>query len=152
MRKKLCIAALAVMLIVTAAGCRSHTDAEYPWSITKSTMDEKSENEHIVMQLADDTPAATGARFTLHNTGEQDISFGSEYAILIYVNDAWYDIEIGDVDWTGELITVEAGGAYTAELDWSSVYGELPAGRYRIVKEYNQENQAHLASCEFEIS
>lgn len=151
MRRILCIAVLAVMLIVTAAGCHSGTDTQYPWSIKKSAMDVKNENDCVAMQLADDTLKTTGARVALSNNGETDISFGSAYSIRIYVNGAWYDIGIGDVDWTGELVTVEAGGEYTVDLDWQSVYGELPSGRYQIVKEYKQEGQAYLAFCEFEI-
>ncbi len=151
MIKKLCIASLAVILIVNAVGCDSDINTEYPWSITKSNMDIKNENEYIVIQFADDTLTTKGAQLTLYNNSEKDISFGSEYFIQIYRNNSWYDIEIGDVDWTGELVTVESNREYTVEFDWNSIYGELPSGRYRIVKEYKQANQPYFSFCEFEI-
>lgn len=151
MMKKLYIVALIVMLIAGAVGCNSKTNTEYPWSITKSNMDIKNENEYIVMQIVDDTLTPKGAQLVLYNNDQNAISFGSEYFIQIYTNNSWYDIGIGNVDWTGELITVEAYCEYTVDLDWYSIYGEIPSGRYRIIKEYKQENQPNLTFCEFEI-
>lgn len=114
-------------------------------------MDIKNENEYIVIQLADDTLTTKGAQLTLYNNSEKDISFGSEYFIQIYRNNSWYDIEVGNLDWTLELGILKPNHEHTVELDWHSIYGELPSGRYRIVKEYEQENQAYVAFCEFEI-
>ena len=86
------------------------------------------------------------------NNSDFEIDFGSEYSIQLYKDDSWYDIDAGAVDWTGELFTVTAGDQYEAESNWATIYGELPAGKYRIVKEYSQLEQTYFAVAEFEIS
>ena len=124
----------------------------YPWSLTKSSMDIKNDTDAISIRFSDGSLTSTGAQLTVCNNSDSEIDFGSEYSIQLYKDNSWYDIDAGAVDWTGELFTVSAGDQYEAEIDWTAIYGELPVGKYRIVKKYSQLEQTCFAVAEFEIS
>ena len=150
--KKILILALACILALAFSGCGYAGNKEYPWSLTKSSMDIKNDIDTISIRFSDGSLTSTGAQLMVCNNSDFEIDFGSEYSIQLYKDDSWYDIDAGAVDWTGELFTVTAGDQYEAESNWATIYGELPAGKYRIVKEYSQLEQTYFAVAEFEIS
>ncbi|MBN2878047.1 MAG: hypothetical protein JXN65_00250 [Clostridia bacterium] len=121
-------------------------------NVEKSTKDIQNSNNNIVMTILENTLTTNGANLSIRNEGNQDISFGSQYFIQVLIDDSWYDIIIPQVDWTMELITLEPGQEQTFELNWSSVYGNLSTGTYRIVKEYRAESVSSYVFCEFEIN
>lgn len=146
------IAILAALLILNLAGCNTDISGEYPWSVTKTNVDTTSENADIKLQLVDGTLTSKGAELVLYNNSNMAISFGADYFIQLQRDNSWYDIEIESLDWTAILLTVESDSEYTFEVDWSSIYGELPSGTYKLIKEYAQEQQVLFISVEFEIS
>lgn len=149
--KKLCIIAIIFTLMLNAIGCTINTTKNYPWKIIKSSVDINNKNENIVIQFIDDTLTSSGAQLTLYNGSATEIEFGSKYLIQICKNDSWYDINIGSSDWTAELCILEPNHEYSTAIDWTSIYGELPAGTYRFVKEYTQAQQNYFVFVEFEI-
>lgn len=150
--KKIAILALACILALAFSGCGYSGNEDYPWSLTKSSMDIKNDTDAISIRFSDGSLTSTGAQLTVCNNSDSEIDFGSEYSIQLYKDNSWYDIDAGAVDWTGELFTVSAGDQYEAEIDWTAIYGELPVGKYRIVKKYSQLEQTCFAVAEFEIS
>jgi len=150
--KRSAIFLLICVLILTGTGCSSDGGREYPWSITKNSMDNKNANADISIQLPDGSLTSAGTQLIVCNNSEFDISFGPEYSIQLSQNGSWYDIDVKNTDWTGELLTVDAGNECEVEINWASIYGELPVGKYRIVKEYSQLGQNFFAFAEFDIS
>ena len=108
----------------------------------------------VTLQIAEDSLTKTGARITLYNGSDSEIQFGCSYFLQTLQGEAWSDID-GEQDWTLELIVLEPGQSYEETLDWSSYYGELPAGTYRIVKAYHigdiSETEESYVKCEFHI-
>src|SRR5699024_9992635 len=78
-------------------------------------------------------------------------TFGTEYFIEVREDGPWYDID-ADTDWMMELMAAEPGKVYEEELDWSSYYGELPPGTYRVGKESEKARTESFSFCEFDVS
>lgn len=67
-------------------------------------------------------------------TGE--LECGSDYSLLVNTNGAWNAVPylVDEVAWTAEAYYLPLDGSIEFELKWERLYGELPAGTYRIVK------------------
>lgn len=149
--KKVSILALVCFLVLTIAGCSSDISEEYPWRITKSKLNIKNKNHDFSMQLSAGSLTSTGARLTVYNHSDAEITFGVKYFIQLHRNGSWYDIDVGVLDWPAELFIADPGSECEMEVDWSSIYGALPAGTYRIVKEFDQSGQSFFLFTVFEL-
>lgn len=67
-------------------------------------------------------------------TGE--LECGSDYSLLVNTNGVWNAVPylVDEVAWTAEAYYLPLDGSIEFELKWERLYGELPAGTYRIVK------------------
>lgn len=67
-------------------------------------------------------------------TGE--LECGSDYSLLVNTNGVWNAVPylVDEVAWTAEAYGLPLDGSIAFELKWERLYGELPAGTYRIVK------------------
>ncbi|MBD5497830.1 MAG: hypothetical protein HDR11_08715 [Lachnospiraceae bacterium] len=61
---------------------------------------------------------------------------GSFYKLLVLRNETWQEVPylIEDVAWKKEAYSIPLDDRVAWEIKWESLYGELPAGTYRIVK------------------
>lgn len=71
-------------------------------------------------------------------TGE--LETGSWYTVQRLVNGAWETVEYTEIDedqvgWTAEAWFIPLNDTTEWKVDWTWLYGELPAGEYRIGKE-----------------
>lgn len=66
------------------------------------------------------------------------LQYGSSYILQMRSGSNWkdvpYTVEQDVVAWTDEAYLVAMGGQTENKLDWSFLYGNLPAGHYRIGK------------------
>lgn len=69
-------------------------------------------------------------------TGE--LETGSEYKLLVLKDGIWQDVPtvIETYAWTGIGYVVPKNDSVKYEIDWEWLYGKLPAGNYRITKEF----------------
>lgn len=77
-----------------------------------------------------------GASFRLwHNTNAQ-IEYGSDFALQKLVDGKWCDLPfaIENGAFTMEAYNLPKGEPRTLEIQWGWLYGELPPGEYRMVK------------------
>ena len=67
-------------------------------------------------------------------TGE--LECGSDYSLLVNTNGVWNAVPylVDEVAWTAEAYYIPMNDSIEFELKWERLYGELPAGTYRIVK------------------
>ena len=152
--KKLLIVSLLSAILIVSLGCGGTT---YPWSIEQHT--EKMENDpSVLLSVESDSLSVNGARFRLQNAADRYIAFGAEYRLQILQGSIWYDIDIGTPDWTAEEYLVAPGDEFSMDVEWYSLYGELPAGTYRFVKDFrftNEDaqnlNDASVMICSFDI-
>lgn len=76
---------------------------------------------------------------TTHSGGNftGELMYESAYDLEVFVRDHWEDVPIiNDIIWSGETFRVVLKGSEQEELNWEHGYGELPPGRYRIVRRF----------------
>ena len=68
-----------------------------------------------------------------------ELWYGPAYKIQSLNGDTWEDVPYvteADVEWTEEIYMVEMDTDCEIVLSWDWLYGNLPEGQYRIVKEF----------------
>ncbi len=116
----------------------------------------------LSMELADITPI--GATCNLKNSSNADFIYGTRYRIQEYREEEWYYREATETDkqghvitWTDESYDLPAYSERAIDHNWAVIYGKLPPGKYRIIKEIIQTFEdkpfvTQYVSCEFEIA
>ncbi len=111
--------------IATVEGSSSSGDLEIydPWG--------------IVLSVKDVTTG--GATLVCAQSGGEDVNSlftGAPYVLEQLHGDHWHECEtmMKDVDWTDEAWIIELDSTTEWEIDWTSLYGKLDAGTYRIGK------------------
>lgn len=99
--------------------------ATNPWGIT----------------LEAENVTAVGLTLICRQSGGTDVSelnTGSEYTLQRLEGDEWVDVEYlpqeYDVAWTSEAWIIQQEGVTSWDVNWEWLYGQLPAGEYRIGK------------------
>jgi len=119
-----------------------------PW-VLKERRNITISEENILLTTVSKTISSKGATFSISNVCKEDISFGTEYWLQVRINDEWFDIDVA-VDWTLELFEVHSGEEVDVAVDWSEIYGVLPNGEYRLIKEFSLSSAVNFyVSCEF---
>lgn len=69
-----------------------------------------------------------------------DLETGSYYVVERRTQDGWEAVEYRpsehEIGWTMEAWCLEKESTYSWSIDWSYLYGPLPAGEYRVGKEF----------------
>lgn len=145
------------MLIPCLSSCACQPEASYPWPVDEESSLNLEENSPVTLSLEPDSLTLTSGRFILHNGGEEKVFYGNEFSIQVHTRRQWRLIEKYS-DWTLEAYTVLPGESAILDLDWSQLYGELPASEYRLILHYRAgpslgpECSLKYASCEFTIA
>ncbi|MBR2061823.1 MAG: hypothetical protein IJ969_00725 [Anaerotignum sp.] len=94
--------------------------------------------EGITMTVDKETITPEGASFLLLQTTELDIQYGDDYKLQKLEGSQWVDVPIIIDDYAFHAIAYELpkDKPQTLEIDWAWLYGSLPAGEYRLVKEF----------------
>ncbi len=100
-------------------------------------IDEFLSKRPIIMQAKEGTATPSGVTVTLKNVTETEYTYGESYTIQHKTRNGWIDavpvIENYGFDDIGYMLP--AVGSKEIMIDWEWLYGKLPAGDYRIVKE-----------------
>ena len=85
---------------------------------------------------------AKGLSIVCHQSGGENVAqlhTGTYYVLQKLENEDWVDVEYlpqeYDVGWTMEALKIEKESITVWDVNWEWLYGELPAGEYRIGKE-----------------
>ena len=114
-----------LVLLVLAVGCGQQPAdaAQNKWGVT----------------LCAEKVTATGLTIVCRQSGGENVAelqTGSVYALQKREEAGWTDISAEvDIMWTMEAWIIPRGGSATWDVNWEWLYGELPAGEYRIGKE-----------------
>ena len=98
---------------------------------------------NLEMQVTDVTPSGATVEFIQQgdfpDRGAATLQFGTHYTLERLENGQWAEVEMlpqeYDVAWTMEAYMIEIGKTATRRENWEWLYGELPAGHYRIGKD-----------------
>lgn len=144
---------LVSILCVMFSACsnkKPHKNEESdPWEISANELSIAEQNT-ITMTLDADTLSDAGASFLLKNEGKEDVTYGSACFLQVQMEDVWYQIE-KNVDWTLEGYELAAGTEEVLSVEWAKVYGILPAGNYRLVKQFSVGEERIYVACPFTI-
>ncbi len=155
MLKKLGVFLLLILMLINIIACEDkkyvniHTG--YPWATERIITESLNDNKDISLSIIDDSDLSNKARLSIKNNSSENIWFGSKYSLQIVVNNEWHNILITKADFTTEQISVEPENEIEFEVDWSQIYGELPTGVYRIIKEYDIGQTTSFVYCTFTV-
>ena len=92
----------------------------------------------ITMTVDEETITPEGASFLLLQTTEMDIKYGDNYKLQKYDGSTWVDVPtiIENYAFHSIAYSLPENEPKVLELDWAWLYGSLPAGEYRLVKEF----------------
>lgn len=134
---------LAFILILALAGCGSTAAAENTpdadetadgWDAAAlSPAEEWTAPEHITIELASYTKIALVAELT--NSGSEPWTYGAAYSIQVLLDETWYVVPAAAQNTVIPSIAYGLPAGETREeiYYYYSVYGDLPAGTYRLV-------------------
>ena len=121
--------------------------------------DEVNSYDGVSMAVVEWTVQPTGAAIRVFSTVDAEIDSGNAYdfSLQLEQDGAWYSLkEKEPLDNTAEALVYSKDSPVVLEIDWSSRYGELPPGHYRIVKSFFEyrdggEHIDFLLTAEFTI-
>ena len=91
----------------------------------------------VIMQVKDGTATPYGVTVTLKNVAETEYTYGDGYAIQRKTDNGWIDVEpiIENYGFNSIGYMLPAMESEEIIIGWERLYGKLPTGDYRIVKE-----------------
>lgn len=114
--------------------------------------------EGVSMRIKEGTLTSTGATVIIRDTSNRDNIYGAYYRIEKRENNKWIELQTLPQENGAEIGFISIG--YTIDrttherefaIDWNCIYGELPKGEYRIVKDTSEpgEGTEHYITAEF---
>ena len=132
MKKIICLA-LVLIMTLSFAGCGAD-------SVNEDSDGASANKWGVTLTCENVTPK--GLTIVCKQSGGENVSelnTGTYYVIQKYENGTWTDLEYlpqeYDVVWASIALLIQKEGTTTWDVDWEWLYGELPAGEYRIGKE-----------------
>lgn len=111
----------------------------------------------ITLTANSGSPTAVGGEFTLYNDSDVYYHYGDDYFVEVRSEDSWHELETtGSAVFNLILHDLTIYEPHVLTCGWSGIYGELPAGEYRLVKEifyadYPENEDSFYVTCEFTI-
>lgn len=109
---------------------------------TTANTSEKDVNLGITLSVKDVTPS--GLTLVVTQSGGEPTGFlhtGEPYRLAALVGETWQAVEelplpegVDGYGWNSLAYNIPLESSTEFEIDWSWIYGELPAGRYRLEK------------------
>jgi hypothetical protein len=114
-------------MITILSGCSKKPDGKVS---TYTMTDDK-----VAISVKKDTITKKGLTLVMENKTGERFNYGAEYHLEKKYNKKWYIIEPKNkIIFTSMAYEVEAEQTKEIKFDWEYGYGELPKGKYRIVK------------------
>lgn len=126
--KKYIILVLALVFVVAVCmGC-SNQSSYHP-----------TEVGNVSISISD--ASATGATVTIKDTNEESYTYGEWYEIEKERNGKWYKIKtaISEYGFNDVGYLVNDNDELVLTVDWEWLYGKLPSGNYRLLKEVDSK-------------
>ena len=127
---------LALVCTVLFAGC------------AKQSTYISAQFENVKISIAD--VSSTGATVKIKDTNNDPYVYGEWYKIEKQKDGNWYDVKtvISDYGFNEIGYLPNNNGEVEFKIDWEWLYGKLPSGKYRLLKQVNSE----YISVEFDIA
>lgn len=122
--KKLSLVMAFLIILVSLSGCASN-----------------SIPNEIELSLKENTLTSTGLTIIIkNNSDDYDFVYGESYGIETYTNDQWEELPTLKEHTVFTIAyVVHPNSSKEFEIDWEWIYGDLPEGNYRLVKNFEKE-------------
>ena len=154
MKKKIPVILFIIVVLVFSLSLMTFDPGErlsYPWEIEKADTDYFNSDENVNISLKEETLRKNRAAFKILNNSDTEIFFGQDFSLQIFKSGKWYDIIVPPGKWTANKSFVKPQTGIIIDVKWEDQYGELPYGKYRLVKEYSKGSEPSYMLCEFEM-
>ena len=115
----------AIILIIAAVFC----------GCAKEAACQPTGAENVTMAISDVSP--TGAAVTIEDSNPEPFVYGEWFQIQREKDGVWYEVKtkisnygFNEIGWL-----TDEHGRLTMTVDWEWLYGKLPAGQYRLLKQ-----------------
>lgn len=102
----------------------------------------------VSMEVMEDTVTPTSAEVQITNNSGYTLLYGAYYSINFWNNDEWEELPIDENIAFASVGYENAEQQFTETIKWKSIYGELPAGTYQIVKNFSAEDYNEVNNIE----
>lgn len=116
------------------------------------------DGSHFAMTVKEGSATGSGLTLVMENKTDRQAMYGQPFEIDQKVGDEWIELipTIENYAFTMEAFIIPAGQSREMEVHWEWLYGQLSAGRYRIVKNMSLETTdgagyESTLTAEFEI-
>ena len=130
--KKWTVFVFVILCVFALVGCSSGS--------TPVIEDENAAGEWGI-QVSAENISPTGLNYVITQSGGDPTAsfrYGSHYWLEQYRDEEWVEVAYApqeyEVGWTTEAHLINRDSTTTIHIDWEWLYGELPAGQYRIGK------------------
>ena len=115
---------------------------------------DKPTRDDVRLELVEDLLTRDGGTFKLVNLSDQIIEYGRDCVIEGKKDNGWKKAPVVNKEFD---VWMDAFGLYgktthTFQQNWKELYGPLPAGKYRLGKDYFMNKEKYWVYCEFEIT
>ncbi len=140
--KKIIAFIFVLMWVFGITGCASRSKSTY--HIT--------EVENVTISITDVSPI--GAKVIIKDLTNTTDLYGDWYKIEKQIDGDWYDIEpvIEEYGFSYIGYLPDQNNEVIFDIDWEWLYGKLPAGKYRFLKEVGVLDNKKYIAVEFEIN
>lgn len=115
---------------------------------TFSSYGEIEVQEDIYMEVNQQSVTKTGLELTIYNKTNEELGYGEDYFIEKQENGNWKAFPgKPDAIFAGIGILLKPNSSHQEKISFQEIYGELPTGKYRIIKEISE----YIISAEFEV-
>ena len=127
----------AFVLILAALLCGCAKESAY----------QSTDVPNVTLTVSDVTP--TGATVTIQDSNPDPFVYGTWYQIEREKDGIWYEVKTKITNYGFDEIgwLTDDQGQLTMTVDWEWLYGKLPGGHYRILKEAGGQ----IISAEFDM-
>ena len=109
-----------------------------------------TEVANITMSISD--VSSVGATVTITDTNNNQEMYGEWYEIEKEINGKWRKIKTKEDAYFNLLgYLPDQNDQIIFHIDWEWLYGKLPAGKYRLLKEIGVMDNKQYIAVEFEI-
>lgn len=91
--------------------------------------------ENVTLTIKKDSITPSGATIIITDKNENQYTWGENYSLQIKENNAWKDVTPKtDMIFNEIAYVLDKNGQFEQTLDWSTYYGKLASGTYKIIK------------------
>lgn len=137
---------LVLILILSVSLCGCHQTKDWQTNIKNNRI--LADNPEIVIQAKNVTNS--DGIFIIKNYSSDTLTYGLDFELQEYRNNEWYKIKNKEIEITVEDIGFDLNPGDEREIhhDWSLIYGDLPRGKYRILKRFAVDKTEEFSCAE----